>query len=83
MVYFTQQVTGMGKKQHVVPHNGQWAVRGEGNGKVTSTHRTQQEAIDAGRAISRNQGSELVIHRPNGQIRDSDSHGKDPYPPKG
>ncbi|HAZ0557035.1 TPA: DUF2188 domain-containing protein [Enterobacter hormaechei] len=25
----------------------------------------------------------LVIHRPNGQIRDSDSHGKDPYPPKG
>lgn len=47
----------MGKKQHVVPHNGQWAVRGEGNGKVTSTHRTQQEAIDAGRAISRNQGA--------------------------
>jgi hypothetical protein len=46
----------MGKNQHVVPHNGQWAVRGAGNGKVTSTHRTQQEAIDAGRTISRNQG---------------------------
>lgn len=73
----------MGKNQHVVPHNGQWAVKGAGNVKVTSTHRTQQEAIDAGRAISLNQRSELVIHRPNGQIRDKDSHGNDPYPPKG
>ncbi|WP_077270766.1 DUF2188 domain-containing protein [Klebsiella pneumoniae] len=41
------------------------------------------EAIDAARSISRNQESELVIHRPNGQIRDRDSHGKDPFPPKG
>ncbi|AKF37336.1 DUF2188 domain-containing protein [Yersinia enterocolitica] len=73
----------MGKNQHVVPHNGEWAVKGEGNGKATSVHRTQQEAIDAGRGIAKNQGSELVIHRPNGQIRDKDSHGKDPFPPKG
>ncbi len=36
----------MGKNQHVVPHNGEWAVRGEGNERVTSTHRTQQEAIE-------------------------------------
>ncbi|MBL2340697.1 DUF2188 domain-containing protein, partial [Klebsiella pneumoniae] len=27
----------MGKNQHVVPHNGEWAVRGEGNERVTST----------------------------------------------
>ncbi|HEJ7120931.1 DUF2188 domain-containing protein [Serratia marcescens] len=73
----------MGKNQHVVPHNGQWAVRGEGNQRVTSVHSTQQQAIDAGRGIARNQESELVIHRPNGQIRDKDSHGKDPFPPKG
>jgi hypothetical protein len=26
--------------------------------------------------------SELVIHRPNGQIRDKDSFGSDPCPPK-
>ena len=73
----------MGKNQHVVPHNGEWAVRGEGNERVTSTHRTQQEAIDAARSIAQNQGSELVIYRPNGQIRDKDSHGKDPFPPEG
>jgi len=73
----------MGKNQHVVPHNGEWAVRGEGNEKVTSVHPTQAEAIAAARPISINQQSELVIHRPNGQIRDKDSHGHDPYPPKG
>jgi uncharacterized protein YdaT len=73
----------MGKNQHVVPHEEGWAVRGEGNSRVTSIHDTQSQAIDAGRTISQNQHSELVIHRANGQIRDKDSHGHDPYPPKG
>ncbi|MDX5516901.1 DUF2188 domain-containing protein [Stenotrophomonas sp. RG-453] len=71
------------KNQHVVPHSDGWAVRGAGNQRATSVHQTQQEAIDAGRGIARNQQSELVIHRPNGQIRDKDSHGHDPNPPKG
>ena len=71
------------RNQHVVPHDGQWAVRGEGNSRVTSKHPTQADAIDAARQIAVNQGSELVVHRSNGQIRDKDSHGHDPYPPKG
>ena len=73
----------MGKNQHVVPHNGDWAVRGEGNQRVTFTHRTQEEARQAARSIAINQRSEVVIHRPNGQIRDKDSYRNDPYPPKG
>ena len=73
----------MGKNQHVVPHDGQWAVRGESNQRVTVITRTQQEAIEIAREIARNQGSELLIHRPNGQIRDRDSYGNDPYPPQG
>ncbi|ENV4137222.1 DUF2188 domain-containing protein [Escherichia coli] len=73
----------MGKNQHVVPHNGEWAVLGAGNKRVTSTHQTQKQAIDAGRDIAKRQGSELIIHGRNGNIRDSDSHGKDPFPPKG
>ncbi|WP_258228672.1 DUF2188 domain-containing protein [Aeromonas sp. HMWF015] len=72
-----------GKNQHVVPHENGWAVKGEGNQKATSVHNTQQQAIDAARDITRNQQSELVIHRPDGRIRDKDSHGKDPFPPKG
>ena len=74
----------MGKNQHVTPHPaGGWQVKGEGNSKARVRTSTQKEAIDRARAISRNQGSELVIHRLNGMIRDKDSHGRDPFPPRG
>jgi len=74
----------MGKNQHVTPHPaGGWQVKGEGNSKATVRTSTQKESIDRARAISRNQGSELVIHRLNGMIRDKDSHGRDPFPPRG
>lgn len=73
----------MGKNQHVVPHNGKWAVRGAGNSRVTATFRTQEQARVQARRIAIHEQSEVVIHRPNGQIRDKDSYGHDPYPPKG
>lgn len=74
----------MGKNQHVTPHpDGGWQIKGAGNEKATKRTNTQAEAIQKAREIAKNQESELVIHRPNGQIRDKDSHGKDSYPPKG
>lgn len=72
----------MGKNQHVVPHEDGWAVKGEGNSKVTKVTETQQQAIDAARQIAKNQESELLIHGRNGQIRERDSYGNDPNPPK-
>lgn len=72
----------MGKNQHVTPKDDKWQVKGAGNQKATKLFDTQKEAIDFGRSIARNQQSELVIHRPNGQIRDKDSYGNDPNPPK-
>ncbi len=72
----------MGKpRQHVVPVGNQWGVRRERSERITSIHPTQGEAIDRGREIARNQETELVIHRPDGTIRDSDSYGPDPNPP--
>lgn len=68
--------------QHVVPHGDEWAVRREGAERVTSTHRTQGEAIEAGRDIANNQSTELFIHGRDGRIRDRDSFGNDPNPPK-
>ena len=44
---------------------------------------TKYEAEQAGRKISQKAGSELVIHGLDGKIQRSDSHGNDPYPPKG
>ena len=79
----SNQFRVMGKKQHVVPHNGKWAIRGEGNSRVTRTYETQRQAQSAARSIAKREKSEVVIHRPNGQIRDRDSYGNDPFPPKG
>lgn len=72
----------MGKNQHVVPSGDGWAVKGEGNQKATSIHPTQSAAADRARDIAINQRSEVVIHRPDGRIRDKDSYGPDPCPPR-
>ena len=69
--------------QHVVPHGDGWAVKGEGKSRATKVTSTKKEATDAARQISRNQGSELIIHNRDGRISSRDSHGHDPFPPKG
>lgn len=74
----------MKKNQHVTPHpDGGWQVKGAGNSRATIRTSTQNDAIKAARDIAINQKSELVIHRPNGQIRDKNSYGNDPFPPRG
>lgn len=73
----------MAKNHHVVPHPNGWAVKQEGASRASSVHPTQQEAVSRGREVSRNQGTELLIHGRSGQIRERDSHGRDPHPPKG
>jgi hypothetical protein len=45
--------------------------------------KTQEEARQRAEKIARNKGSDVIIHRRNGQIRDRDSYGNDPFPPKG
>lgn len=44
---------------------------------------TISQAINLGREISRNQRGELFIHGVDGKIRARDSHGNNPYPPRG
>lgn len=68
--------------QHVVPRGSGWAVKGAGNTRDTSHHTTQTAAADAARDIAKRQNAEVVIHRPDGRIRDKDSFGNDPCPPK-
>ncbi len=71
------------RNQHIVPHEEGWAVRGAGSQRATSLHRTQREAIDAGREVARNQRTELFVHGRDGRIRERESHGNDPFPPRG
>ena len=72
----------MAKQIHIVPNGNMWSVREAGRTQPISNHRTQSNAIGAGRPLAIRTEAELVIHRPNGQIRDKDSYGLDPNPPK-
>ena len=70
--------------QHVTPHkDGGWQVKGAGNKKATARTETQSAAIKIARDIAINKKSEVVIHGQNGRIREKNSYGNDPYPPKG
>lgn len=71
------------KNQHVVPSGKNWAIKGAGNSKATKIVSTQKEASKIAREISINQGSEMFIHKRNGQIRERNTYGRDPFPPKG
>lgn len=46
-------------------------------------HPTQEEARLAAREIAMNQKSEVLVHGVNGQIRQKNSYGNDPFPSRG
>ncbi|WP_350289363.1 DUF2188 domain-containing protein [uncultured Croceitalea sp.] len=56
--------------QHVVPHEKGWAVRREGNKRITSKHRKQSTAINKAKTIARKHQADVIIHRTDGTIRD-------------
>jgi uncharacterized protein YdaT len=71
------------RNQHVVPRQGGWAVKGEGASRATETFDRKVDAVERGRDIARNQGTELLVHGRDGKFETRDSHGHDPFPPKG
>ncbi len=73
------------KSVHVVPNKerGGWDVKTSGSQRAYKHTDTQKEAINIARPLSRNQDAELNIHNRKGQIREKDSHGNDPFPPRG
>lgn len=78
------EVSMKGRNQHVTKRSdGNWQVKGEGASRASFVTTTQSEAIKLGRRICSNQESELIIHRRDGRIRARDSHGHDPFPPRG
>ena len=77
----------MAKNQrHVVPNpDGGWDVKAPGAQRSSSHQPTQAQAEARAKEIVANSGGgEVVIHRPSGQIRDSDTvaPGRDPNPPR-
>lgn len=70
------------KDIHVVRHPEGWATKKEGSQRAGTVTPTQAEAIEVARTQARREHVEVVIHGRDGKIRDSDSYGKDPFPPR-
>jgi len=74
----------MTKTTHVVPNQkGGWDIKQGGAQRSSGHFNNKNDAISRARDISSNRGSELYIHNKDGKIGSKDSHGNDPYPPKG
>jgi hypothetical protein len=67
---------------HVVPRDGELGVRRSGADRDSSRHDTQADAIRSGRGTAQREHTELFIHGRDGRIRDRDSFGNDPFPPR-
>lgn len=66
----------------VMPHEDGWQVKRDGGKRASRVTGTKAEAEKIARQISRNQETELQVHRKDIAIERSDSHGNDPNPPK-
>jgi hypothetical protein len=59
----------------MVKSKGHWVVKQEGNTQPRSSHLAPKNAIKAAIPYAKKQKAEVVIHRPDGSIRDKDSYG--------
>lgn len=67
---------------HVVPHKKGWATKKEGADRAGAVTGTKAEALEKAREQAKREKVEVVIHKRDGVIQDSDSYGHDPHPPK-
>lgn len=67
----------MKRDYHVLPHPRGWAVKREGNKRATVVCRSQRRAIANARLYAISKHVEVVIHRADGSIRDSDTYGRE------
>jgi Uncharacterized protein conserved in bacteria (DUF2188) len=70
-------------ERHVTKHGDDWQAIAPGADRASAIEPTQADAIDRARQIVQDLGGgEVVIHRPGGRIRDSDTvfPGNDPNP---
>jgi hypothetical protein len=66
------------KSNHVVPSSSGWSVKKSGSDKASKTFETKDKAVEYGRGLSKNEKTELFIHKSNGMIQDRNSYGNDP-----
>ncbi len=59
----------MKNKLHIVPCDGEWAIREEGSEEMLALHPTQQAAIEEAIDVAQDHEVDVVVHRRNGSFR--------------
>ncbi len=75
----------MSKKQvWVSPKaDGGWRVHSSGAKRDVAHIDNKAKAVEKAREIAKNQATELKVQRKDGRISESNSYGRDPFPPRG
>jgi len=64
----------MNKKLHIVPCDGEWAIREEGSAGMLALHPTQQSAIEEAIDVAHDHEVDVVVHRRDGSFRNVINH---------
>lgn len=71
------------KNIHVTKHPDGWQAKEAGSEYPTAVFNRQSEAIQFGTTLAKVNQSEIFIHGRNGRIRERNTFGHDPFPPRG
>ncbi len=63
--------------------DGSWEAKKEGSSRASKVAPTQAEAWSAAKDLAKHSKGEACLKGRDGKIRERNSYGKDPYPPKG
>jgi hypothetical protein len=74
---FKSPGTKGGTRLHVVPTDGGWQVRRDGDDRAKGIYRTQAEAAEAARSALRLSGGELRVQSRDGRVRESMTLGRE------
>jgi hypothetical protein len=63
--------------------DGKWESKREGSGRASKVADTQAEAWAHSKQLATDTKGEALLKGRDGKIRERNTYGKDPYPPKG
>jgi Uncharacterized protein conserved in bacteria (DUF2188) len=69
--------------KHVVPNTtGGWAVKNAGASRASKLFTTQADAVTYARDAAKKAKTELFVHGKDGTIKERNTYGRDPMPPR-
>lgn len=72
--YFKERAGTDEARFHVIPHEGEWVVKKEGQDEPESTFSSKSEAVNEGKKMAEEAGTMVYIHSEEGQIESQENY---------